>query len=249
MPDIKFLCDEQHHGVFDPPVPAAALLPDFYKQMPSQMSDTVEFNGHGDPNETMKKCMPVLDSMTMGYLITLPTDVHVQGSDNKQFVWAANDFTAISSHPDGQFPGLPIPQGYDATSAYKFHNPWQIVTPKGYSCLFVQPMWRYDLPFYIFPGVVDTDRHPKAVNFPFIMRRDFEGYLKKGTPIAQVVPFRREPFVGFDGVRDVESDKAWARAKLQFSNKYKDHFRSLKSFRFATNGPIVDEGVSDVHTV
>ena len=233
--EVKFLCDSKHEGVFDLPVPASRVLPDYYKQMPNSTSKTEHpvFNDRGDPGETMKKCMPVFDSMTAGYLITLITDVYVQNdhSHGKAFTWSAEDFVAIDSHPDGQFPGLPIPEGYDTASAYKFVNPWQVVTPPGYSCLFVQPMWHYDLPFHVFPGVVDTDQHPVPVNFPFLMRSDFEGYLRKGTPIAQVIPFRREEFVASGGVRDSEDDKAWRKARLQFSNRYKEHFRSLKSFR------------------
>lgn len=232
--DIRFLCDPNHEGVFDAPVPASKVLPEYYKHMPSLTSgDKPVFNESGDPGETMKKCMPVLDSMTAGYLITLATDVYVEdrGHHGKGFTWPADAFVAISSHPDGQFPGLSIPEEYDTVSAYKFHNPWQVVTPPGYSCLFTQPMWHYDLPFHVFPGVVDTDKHPVPVNFPFLMRKDFEGYLKKGTPIAQVIPFRREEFVASSGVRDSEDDKAWRRARLQFSNRYKEHFRSLKSFQ------------------
>lgn len=245
MINIEFLCDEKYLDVFDPPAPAARILPEYYRRMPSSISETPSFNDEGDPGSTMKKCMPILDSMTAGYLITLPTDVHVEGKDGKRFVWPADNFTAISSHPQGQFPGLPLPDGYDTTSAYKFHNPWQIVTPPGYSCLFVQPMWHYDLPFHVFPGVVDTDRHPVAVNFPFLMRRDFEGYLRKGMPVVQVIPFKRDEFEGSVGVRRGSDDRAWSRAKLQFSNRYKEHFRSLKVFRGATNETIVGQGATD----
>lgn len=233
--EVKFLCHPDFEGVFDPPVPASRVLPDYYKDMPPLTSATGRpvFNERGEPGETMKKCMPVLDSMTFGYFITLATDVHVedQGDFGKNFVWPADGFTAISSHPEGQFPGLPIGEEYDTSSAYKFINPWHIVTPPGYSTLFVQPMWHYDLPFHVFPGVVDTDRHPVAVNFPFLMRKNFEGYLKKGIPIVQAIPFKRDEFVSSAGVRDLAYDKLWQRAKLQFTNRYKEHFRSPKSFR------------------
>lgn len=233
--EISFLCHPDFKDVFDPPVPASKILPDYYKEMPTSTSSTGRpvFNDQGDPGQTMKKCMPVIDSMTAGYFITLVTDVYVenQGDFGKNFVWPADGFSAISSHPDGQFPGLPISDEYDSISAYKFANPWQIVTPKGHSCLFVHPMWHYDLPFHTFPGVVDTDAHPVPVNFPFIIKKDFEGYIRKGTPIVQVIPFKREEFQSSVGIRKPDQDKIWNKAKLQFSNRYKEHFRSPKSFR------------------
>jgi hypothetical protein len=40
-------------------------------------------------------------------------------------------------------------------------------------------------------GVVDTDTFPVPVNFPFFVREDFDGIIPEGTPIAQVIPFKR----------------------------------------------------------
>lgn len=233
---INFLCSEDFYDVFDRPQPASKFLPEYYKDMPSLSAGTFErpvFNGSGEPSQTMKKCMPVLDSMSAGYIIPVVTDIYCENSGDfgKTFTWPVDNFQAVQSHPEGQFPGLPIPEEYDDIAAYKFLNPWQIVTPPGYSCLFVQPMWHYDLPFHIFPGVVDTDEHPVAVNFPFLIRRNFEGYIRRGTPMVQVIPFKRDSFVSSAGVRPASEDKRWQRAKTQFSNNYKDFFRSPKSFR------------------
>ncbi len=233
MSTVKFLSDLQHVDVFDPPTPAAKHLPEYYKNMPAHTGAPHSFNDSGDPNETMKKCMPVLDSMSAGYMLTLPSDVYVGQNDDgsRSFTWSADQFTAIASHPGAQFPGLPVPDRYDQSSAYKFINPWQIVTEKNYSCLFVHPMWHYDLPFHTLSGIVDTDQHPVPVNFPFLMEKDFVGYLAKGTPIVQVIPFRRDEFVSEVGVRPESEGRRWLRAKLQFSNRYKDHFRAKKAFR------------------
>jgi hypothetical protein len=234
---VEFLCHADFEGVFDPPQPAAKFLPDYYKRMPAFSAGTKDrpvFNENGEPAQTMKKCMPVLDSMSLGYIIPVPTEIFCEdtGDFGKQFTWPVDNFAAIQSHPEGQFPGLPVPDEYDSAAAYKFINPWQIVTPPGYSVLFTQPMWHYDLPYHVFSGVVDTDLHPVAVNFPFIMRRNFSGYIERGTPMVQVIPFKREDYVGHNGVRDEEKNRRiWNRAKTQFNNNYKDFFRSPKTFR------------------
>ena len=235
--DIEFLIHPDFEDVFPAPEPASRFLPDYYKNMPAIAAGTNEnpvFNDRGEPSQTMKKCMPVLDSMSLGYIIPVPTEIFCASSGDfgKQFTWPADNFSAIQSHPEGQFPGLPVPEEYDDSSAYKFINPWKIKTPPGYSVLFTQPMWHYDLPYHVFPGVVDTDAHPVSVNFPFLMRRNFHGLIKRGSPMVQVIPFKREPFKSQLGLRDVESEKKiWARAKTQFTNNYKDFFRSPKTFR------------------
>jgi hypothetical protein len=234
--NIEFRVHPDFEGVFPEPRPASKFLPDYYKNMPAHSAgshDSPVFNENGEPAETMKKCMPVLDSMSFGYIIPVPTEIFCEstGDFGKQFTWPVDNFSAIQSHPDGQFPGLPIPAEYDDAAAYKFINPWHIVTPPGYSVLFTQPMWHYDLPYHIFPGVVDTDSHPMQVNFPFIMRRDFHGMIRRGQPMVQVIPFKREPFESSLGTKKEEDNRIWQRAKTQFSNNYKDFFRSPKSFR------------------
>jgi hypothetical protein len=234
--NIEFRIHPDFEGVFPRPAPAFKFLPDYYKNMPALSAGTKDhpvFNEQGEPSETMKKCMPVLDSLSLGYIIPVPTDIFCESSGDfgKQFTWPVDNFSAIQSHPEGQFPGLPIPPEYDSEAAYKFINPWQIVTPPGYSVLFTQAMWHYELPYHVFSGVVDTDKHPVPVNFPFIMRRDFHGLIRRGTPMVQVVPFKREPFESSTGLRQNSDERLWAKAKTQFSNHYKDHFRSAKSFR------------------
>ena len=72
----------------------------------------------------------------------------------------------------------------------------EITTPPGYSCLFVPPLNNSDDRFSIIPGIVQTDKHPIEVNFPFIINGDkypiLDTILKKGTPYVQVIPFKRE---------------------------------------------------------
>ena len=40
--------------------------------------------------------------------------------------------------------------------------------------------------------MVDTDKYPIPVHFPFLLKKNFEGLIKQGTPIIQVIPFKRE---------------------------------------------------------
>jgi hypothetical protein len=40
--------------------------------------------------------------------------------------------------------------------------------------------------------VVDTDKHPIVINFPFVINKDFSGIIPAGTPIIQAIPFKRD---------------------------------------------------------
>ncbi len=211
------------------PQPASAFIPDWYKNTSGYIGGKKEPNGSGRVQETIKKCIPVFDAITAGYIITSPADIWVSIKDKDQhFEWA--NFNLVSFHPIAQAPEHPAKKPY----AYpKWMNPWSIRTPKGYSVLFTQPMHRESV-FTILPGVVDTDRYYAPVNFPFVINDPtFEGLIPKGTPIAQVVPFKRESWkMEFgDEVQLKEQSNVSINLETKFFDKYKTMFWHRKEYK------------------
>ncbi len=211
------------------PQPCSKFIPDWYKNMESYIGGDKVPNGDGGTKATIKRCMPVFDAINLGYMIVLPADVYVSIKDDQQyFEWSALDL--VQFHPIIQAPTHPLkkPHAYP-----KWINHWSIKTPKGYSTLFVHPMHQ-DLPFTILPGVVDTDEYFATVNFPFVINDpEFQGIIPKGTPIAQVIPFKRDPWemkIGNDS--DIEDQNNITR-KLQtkFFDRYKTMFRVNKEYK------------------
>lgn len=211
------------------PKPAFDFIPDWYKQMESYLGGKKKPNGNGASTATIKRCMPVFDAITAGYILTLPADVYVSIKDGGQlFEWA--DLKLIEFHPVEQAPNHPEvkPHAYP-----KWMNPWAIQTPKGYSTLFVQPFHRESV-FTILPGIVDTDEYCAPVNFPFVINDpNFEGYIYKGTPIAQVIPFKRDNWkMTFGGNKELEAQfNVKNKIQSKFFDKYKSMFRSPKEYK------------------
>lgn len=139
--------------------------------------------------QTIKKCVPFLDSLSMGYHIPLPADILWDPKEKKFLTNASTDI--YTEHFASQTDGMILPPEFDP-QPHKWSNYWHIKTPKGYSTLFIHPLNRLDLPFYSMSGVVDTDSHPLIINFPFFLRKDFEGVIKAGTPMIQAIPFKRD---------------------------------------------------------
>lgn len=165
------------------PKPASLCIPDWYKNTKPVKESTL----------TAKKCVPLLDSMSAGYMITLAADVTWDESSEPKF-WSFSKIELISGHHKVQTDSFELGDAYDDTP-YKWVNQFQIKTPKGYSMLFTHPVNRADLPFYSFTGFVDTDRHPLIVNFPFVIKKGFTGVIPAGTPIAQCIPVKRDEWV------------------------------------------------------
>lgn len=194
------------------PEPIIKSLPGWYKKSSLLMRkktnlrepvdvalwDTINRNGVKSlaTDFTIKKCMPVFDAMTLAYVIKLPSDVivhKIKFDDETKVAFEWNQVGPIMSHSLEQADEYPI-GNIHKSGVPKFINPWIIKTPPGYSCLFLPPMHR-DSPFAILPGVVDTDTFTHAINFPFVMTDpNFEGKIEGGTPIVQVIPFKRDTF-------------------------------------------------------
>jgi hypothetical protein len=187
-PIIEFLCLPEDLGVIAEPQPAKSALPDWFRKLPAIDEKVVSATNNG---LTVKRCMPFLDAMTTGYLLPIAATVRLAISEGGRKVTAGWEFdrTMISNHGSHQIAGHPLAD----RPPMKIHNHWTIRTPPGWSCLFVQPLNRHGLPVEIIAGVVDTDTYVSQIHFPFIATgADGVHVIEKGTPIVQVIPFRRD---------------------------------------------------------
>jgi hypothetical protein len=212
------------------PKPASKFIPDWYKNLGSYLNGEKKPGGDGNGYATAKRCMPIFDAISAGYIIVSPADVYVSQRDGQPyFEWSS--FGLIQFHSKEQAPEHP--QRGKHESFPKWINYWAIKTPKGYSTLFVQPFHRESV-FTILPGVVDTDAYTAPVNFPFTLNDpNFEGIIPAGTPIAQVIPFKRENWKMTLGGEEeiVESNKIIVRLQTHFFDRYKNMFRSSKEYK------------------
>ena len=220
------------------PQPADKIIPDWYKDLESYLTKEKKPTGNGESASTIKRCMPVFDAMTSGYVIFSPSDVWISQiyiDNNLQethpnYEWA--NFNMIEFHDAKQVKGYP--KGFEHKIAYpKWMNPWAIKTPPGYSCLFVQPVHR-DSKFTILPGIVDTDKYDTPVNFPFILNDiKFEGLIPAGTPIAQVIPFKRDFWeMEFGNEKDIiNATNTFLKIRTKFFDGYKNMYRQKKQYK------------------
>jgi hypothetical protein len=210
--------------------PEAAIknLPRWYKDMDSFIGGKIDLKD-GNANSTMKKCLPVLDSMSNGYLIKTWTDVAFY---KNSVTWSitGEDLIAVDGHPIEQVPGYPVSNSYNK-EIFKWINPWHIKTPRGYSCMFITPIG-HKLPFKLIEGVVDTDVFPLTINFPFLLDKGFEGVVPYGTPMVQVIPFKRDSFKSRKGTFNLDKYKKITNFHNKtFINRYKTNWWSRKEFK------------------
>ena len=211
------------------PQPASKFLPDWYKNLSSYNGS--KLNENGGPNSTAKKCVPLFDAISSGYILTTFCDIDVSNNDGTHyFRWRIKDENLIDSHPHWQTGDHPKKQ--INAGMYKYNNAWSIKTPPGYSCIIVPPMHR-DNPLVILPGIVDTDKYTDIINFPFYVKDGFSGIVPAGTPIAQIIPYKREPWQAKRGGRDLllEKGETFKLVTSKFTGAYKKFLWSRKEYR------------------
>ena len=245
------------------PKPALSSVPDWYKSTESYVNGSKKPNGNGGTSGTIKRCMPVFDAITSGYILYTYSDVYVSqkpieylDAEHKQITGEDKNLTiekiekrgikktepyyewsllkTIEFHPVIQAPLHPgRGELGDGMSYPKWVNPWAIETPKGYSVLVTQPMHR-ESPFTILQGIVDTDTYNAPINFPFVLNNwEFEGLIPAGTPMAQIIPFKRDFWkMEFGNEKDLKDQARTAlRLKTVFFDSYKNKFRQPKEYK------------------
>jgi hypothetical protein len=218
------------------PVPASKMIPDWYKDLESYTGGEKRPNGNAGTTATAKRCMPIFDAITGGYIISTHTDLWVSQKENENgrfqpyYEWSY--FGAIDFHAKGQLPNYPDGVGHE--DAYpKWINAWAIKTPPGYSTLFISPLHR-ETPIIMLPGIVDTDTYHAPVNFPFILRDSkMDGLIPAGTPICQVIPFKRDPWEMEIGTEKdfIEQKKITSKLRSVFFDSYKRQYRQKKEYK------------------
>lgn len=230
-PEIEFLCLEEDYGIIPEPYPARKFMPEWYKALPPKINRENKFN-----NSTIKRCAPVLDAMTMGYIIPLVADVEFVTNDDASGVSYRWEFSKpmVENHSQEQISTPKTPHPQTPKPPMKFLNWWAIKVPPGYSVLFVPPLNRQDPRFTCISGLVDCDGYFEFINFPFFFHeKNYTGLIEAGTPLVQAIPIKRDGILSKEKIRkfektDHENLKRTRKSRQVHPSIYRDKIWSRK---------------------
>lgn len=240
MKTIKFHPFNEDSVKFaEPPQPSSKFLPSWYKRQPSSYPDKDDFV-HGVVTSTIKRCMPIFDMMTAGYMITAPCDIYVDATNPEELVYSIpstlrqyhNDLFA--RHDVLQYSEYPINRNDVHKDLLRIFPFWIVETEPGHSAIFINPTHQDDSPLVGFSGIIDTDTFMSDGHFSFTVRKDFKGIIKQGTPLIQVIPFKRDDWnseISEPGKLASKIDRQRLDLKSVFINGYKNKFRFKKEYK------------------
>jgi hypothetical protein len=207
-------------------IPANRVVPNWYKELPRFVTGL-----DGPKTKSVKHCIPFVDVLTTGYMLLTPVDIYIeQTPDGPVGRWDSHT-PILQVRPPGQTGKMPAPPGCDEK-----HFLWLTQTavelPDGYSLMCIHPVNRTDLPFVTTGGIVDGPFIMHGGNFPFHIKKDFEGLIPQGTPFMQIIPFNRTDWVAkkkdglyMDGVESTRTEDynqgSWYRRKKWQKKSYR----------------------------
>lgn len=197
IPLIEFYCEPHLWDVIPKPVQAFKKIAKWFTNTPAHLKvdDNPPRDNFGAPVMTVKSCMPLLDGMSLGYVLSTAADFTVRtgpkGTDLLEIL-SPGLFHMAGTHNPIQVGGAKnSPTG--PRPLLKFHNPWVIKTRPGWSTLFVPVLNHMEKRFTCLAAAVDTDTYPKQVNFPAVFHADnFDEVIPAGTPLMVAIPYRRQ---------------------------------------------------------
>jgi len=166
------------------------FIPSWFKKTPPWCDEQTEHYGTIDKG-TIKRCPGVSELMSLGFVIPLWCDLQIQIFDNGSFTWKTPDPRfRCADHSSKQLTDY-LPLDAKPTLILKPECPWYIKTPPGISMLQLPMFWHFNPNFTVAAGILWTDLH-YSINQQIMFHKKGEILLKRGTPLAQYIPIRRE---------------------------------------------------------
>lgn len=238
MPTIKFIPKIRiYRKVFPSPtaIQNSENLPSWWRKQLGYIDNNRQVES-GQLKLTVKKCQAVFDSMTMGYYLKCPMDLYIDSTqENLTFSLSAPELNGhvLSTHSREQLSEYPTQDHYHK-DILRIHPMWIVETEKGFSSMFLNPMHADSSPITAVPGVIDTDKYPSDGYLSFNVKKGFKGIIKQGTPIIQVIPFRRDEWKSIiidDQNSDSYISNITTSVRSVFENGYRIKFWTKKIFK------------------
>ena len=235
--EIEFIAlDKYAFEVCPKPFPASQALPQWWKDASPYVKSDENPNGkkiiikNFESNASFKKCTPMLDLLSAGYIVPLWSDVQVQQYKKEipSITWRVK--RDIFELHDGQ--EVEIPNGY-SKAQFKYLNQWVPKLPKGYSALIISCPGYPNNPFRAMQAIIDYDKTPHPLFPPMYLKEGFEGIIEKGTPMFQIIPFKRNNWISKfsfldEGEFRINVDRD---TKSTIVNNYVKNFWEKKSYK------------------
>lgn len=203
--EILFIPQDNRLLESSPYVNSVSSLPMWFKKIGKQPG-------------SVRRCAGTIDLLAAG--ITLPAWTNFRfrpNVENKEWEHGADDFypqaninqvQGFSYDSTGSCPMTDI-RKIETGQYPKLVNPWRIKTAPGWSTLMIPTYWEPNENYTVVPAIVNTDIY-HLMNVVLNLTGDSPFEIPFGTPLAQLIPFRRDADFGKIIMEDEKNFKYYA---------------------------------------
>lgn len=175
------------------PQPSKNFIPKWLRTIPPQVD-----NGNTakllPKLRTVKKCPSFAEIYKEGFILVAPFDIwlSIRTEDGKEYMeWRTpHKELELDVHPHPQMVDH-LPKDSGVRGVFKLIYPFKCITPKGYSIRQMPLFYHFNKDWVVPYGVVNTDKHHELNIQILYTSTEDEVLIKKGTPIVQIIPFKR----------------------------------------------------------
>jgi hypothetical protein len=189
-PKITWFTDVAGLDKICPPIPALQHLPEWFKNIDRKRPE-VDLRVEKENRGTIRHCPALPEFFSMGYILPLWTDVILDSDKEKWTYKIPNTEFKFTNHGNQQFKDFIPEHAKDFSFILKPSCPWYIKTPPGWSVLQLPVIYDYNPDFEVLPGIIRSDIHYQ-INQQMIIKKYGKIELKRGTPLAQYIPIKRD---------------------------------------------------------
>jgi hypothetical protein len=214
------------------PKPISKYIPDWWKEMPMEKStfSLKDYREYGGPKfGNAKVCPSFADYFSNGYIMPMWTDTIISYNSeldsyewttpDPQFSWTAHHNDQYLTYADHKF------FGKKSYFVLKMQCPWRIFSEEKFLMYQLPTYFHFNDDYSVIPGVRDISVY-NVMNIQFLIHSDKkEIFIKRGTPIAHFIPFRKKD-ISIDVRAANENDKKnierfHLNSKTKFFKTYK----------------------------
>lgn len=157
------------------------------------------FRRIGKQPGSLRRCAGTIDLLSAGVTLSAWTNFRFRPAPNGTWETGADDFgppagigaiQGFSYESTGSCPVTDI-RKIETGQYPKLVNPWRMETAPGWSTLFLPVYWEPNEDYDVLPAIVHTDFYHTA-NVVLNIKTDSAFQIKYGTPLYQLIPFKRD---------------------------------------------------------
>lgn len=147
---------------------------------------------------SLRTCAGTVDYLAAGVTIPLWTNLYFKLTPDSKWEYGADDMnpqagmSAVSGFPYEATGSCPITSVREVEDSDfpKIINPWRIETAPGWSTMILPLHWEPSSDYSVVPAIVHTDFY-HTMNLVLNLTGNSDFSIRFGTPIMQLIPFKR----------------------------------------------------------